>query len=168
MYQISKKLVLIFLFIQILLIVLFVFAYFGKPAEATYFVDNQQLFNAFQMTKEVKKEGEKEFNQLKKTTDSLYLLLQQPNTSVALRENISQKYMQSKERFEIFNQNFATNEIGKIWERISSYSDEYCNSKGYTIVIGKETSKDVLYSDKKRDITDELLTYINSRYAGKE
>lgn len=168
MCQIPKKLVFVILFIQLIIIALLVFTCYEKPEEVVYCIDNQRLFDGFQMTKEVRKDGEKEFNQLKKTTDSLYSLLQQQNINTALRERISQNYVASKERFEIFNQNFATNEIGKIWERISSYSNEYCNSKGYTIVIGKETSKDIIYSDKKRDLTDELLTYINSRYAGKE
>lgn len=120
------------------------------------------------MTKEVKKSGEKEFNKLKKTTDSLYQILQKPNINTTLKAHVSQKYIMSSDQFEAFNQNFANVEVNKIWDRIAAYSKEYCKAKGYTVVIGKEHVNDVLYVDERRDVTNELLSYINSRYDGKE
>jgi outer membrane protein len=45
------------------------------------YVDNIKLFDGFNMTKEMKKVGEKEFNSRKSVLDTLYSKLQSPTIS---------------------------------------------------------------------------------------
>lgn len=168
MYYYPKKITFLLTIAQLIILILFVFAYLEKPTDVVYCVDNQKLFDEFHMTKETKKVGEKKFNQLKKKSDSLYMLLQNKNLNPNLKDNIYKQFVASRENLDLFNQKFANSEVSKIWNRISTYTKEFCEINNYTILIGKEHQKDVLYIDKKRDLTNELLIYINSRYAGKE
>lgn len=132
--------------------------------ENIYYVDNVKLFDGFSMTKQMKIAGEKEFNLKKKAIDSLYLLLQNEKTS---NKSTSEIFLKKREEFEKYNQEYAINEVEKIWTRINTYSKEFSEEKGYTIVIGSDNKRNVLFASKKIDITYELLSYINNKYEGK-
>lgn len=132
--------------------------------ENIYYVDNVKLFDGFSMTKQMKITGEREFNIKKKEVDSLYLLVQNEATSDKLT---SELFVKKREELEKFNQEYAINEVEKIWTRINTYSKEFSEEKGYTTVIGSDNKRNVLFASKKIDITYELLSYINNKYEGK-
>jgi outer membrane protein len=152
--------------IFLLLIVGFIlFKSFFISNEIVY-VDNIKLFDGFNMTKEMKKFGEKEFNSRKKLIDSLYSLAQSENLPEKDKKNIVQEFIGKQEEFEQFNQRFAAEESGKIWKRINGYSQEFAKEKGYKIVIGSDNKRNVLFADESIDVTNDLINYINKKYEG--
>lgn len=134
------------------------------PNNNVYYVDNVKLFDGFTMTKQMKSIGEKEFNKKKKGVDSLYTLLQNPTTS---NKSTTEIFIKKREELEKFNQEYAINEVEKIWARINVYSNEFSEEKGYTIVIGSDNKRNVLFASKQIDITNDLLAYMNNKYEGK-
>ena len=71
-----------------------------------------------------------------------------------------------REEFDYFNQTYASSEAMKIWNRIDSYVVKFSEEKKYKIIIGSNSKRDVLFADKKNDVTQELIDYVNKRYEG--
>lgn len=132
------------------------------------FVDNVKLFDGFNMTKELKKRGEQEFNSRKKVLDSLYAVLQQEGASEIQKEAITRELIAKKQEFEAFNQQFATEESAKIWSRINGYTSDFSKEKNYDFILGSENKRSVLFAKETVDITNELIIYINKKYEGNQ
>jgi len=155
-------------FVNLIVIILIVgFLLFDKIfcEQKIVYVDNERLFDNFQMTKDLKNIGEREFNSRKQIIDSLYLRVQS-NLSSSEKENLMKLLISKREEFDYFNQTYATNEAEKIWKRIDSYVKPFSDEKKYKIIIGSNSKRDVLYVDKKIDVTQELTEYINKKYEG--
>lgn len=161
----SKKdsLLYISLLVSVLTFFLVVFqSCFSKPD--VVYVDNVQLFEGFNMTKEMKKIGENQFNLQKSKIDSLYSKIQ--NSPSADKQILMKEYIGLKENLQQFNQQFAYEETQKIWKRLNSYINEFSSQKKYKLIIGSEKKEDVLYSDEELNITKELINFVNSKYEG--
>lgn len=152
---------------SILLVVLSVVCLINylNPSKDIIYVDNVKLFDEFQMTKEMKSIGEKEYSSKKNELDTLYSKLQ-GNLEQSEKEFLTKQFIEKREAFDQFNQIFALEESDKIWTRINSYTKEFSKENNYKIIIGSENKRDVLFADETVDVTNELLKYINKKYAG--
>lgn len=137
-----------------------------EPSKRIVYVDNNKLFEGFNMTKELKRVGEKEFNSRKKSLDSLYSQLQSQTISEGNKKMLMQQFIQGKEELEQFNQSFATEESSKIWSRIHGYTVDFSQENKYQLIIGSQNKQAVLFADENVDVTNELITYINKKYEG--
>ncbi|MDW8850103.1 OmpH family outer membrane protein [Flavobacterium sp. MMLR14_040] len=164
MPKLSQKTNLIILLVCFILVTI-LFKLFNTNSKIVY-VDSNRLFENFNMTKELKRLGEKEFNAKKTKTDFLYQKLQSPNFSLSEKEIITKEFIQSKSDLEQFNQIFASEQSSKIWARIKSYSSEFANENKYQLIIGSENKLNVLFADQNIDVTNDLLIYINKKYEG--
>lgn len=138
-----------------------------SPKNKIVYVNSMELFEQFKMTKELKRTGEKQFNEQKIVVEGLYNQLQDSSITEDQKKVIMQEFMQRKEALEAFNQNFATEESAKIWKRISSYIKEYAEQNAYDIILGSDQNQTVLYSNEQHNITKEVLVFINTKYEGK-
>lgn len=155
-------------FVNLILILLIVgFLFFDKifPDQKIVYVDNEKLFDNFQMTKDLKKIGEVEFNSRKAEIDSLYLKVQ-GNLNESEKASLMKSLISKREEFDFFNQTYASNEAIKIWNRIDSYVVKFSEEKKYKIIIGANSKRDVLFADKEIDVTQELIDYVNTKYEG--
>ena len=160
----TKALFILNLFL-ISIIVIFIFLTFNSQPKVVY-VDNVKIFNDFNMTKELKLSGEKEFNSRKTYLDSLSSKLQSSEIPPQEKKILMQEFIQKKEELEQFNQIFASEQSSKIWARIKSYTTEFSKENKYKLIIGSENKSNVLFADEDIDVTDDLLTYINKKYEG--
>lgn len=160
----APKLVVIALLIGALTTWLF-FALFSEQRSIVY-VDSVKLFEGFKMTKEMRRVGEKEFNERKILLDNLYASLQGSSLSVLQKKELMQQFIQGKEELEQFNQTFASEQTQKIWSRIRSYTSEFSKDKNYQLIVGSDNKQMVLFADEKIDVTNDLLTYLNKKYEG--
>lgn len=138
---------------------------FSKSPKVVY-IDNNQLFNDFYMTKELKRLGEKEFNSKKSNVDFIYGKIQSAQTTASEKKILMQEFIQSKEELEQFNQIFASEQSSKIWARIKSYSKEFSEENNYQLLIGSENKTNILFAADEIDVTNDLLKYINKKYEG--
>ncbi len=143
---------------------LFFKSFYNSPK--IIYVDNVKLFDGFNMTKQMKQIGEKEFNAQKTILDSLYAKIQSDKISAVEKKQLMPEFIQRKEGLEQFNQNFASQETLKIWSRIHSYIEEYSKETDYELILGSQNKQTVFYANEKVDKTDELLAYINKKYEG--
>lgn len=166
--MLKNKLNLLLIF-NVLLISLLV-TYFAfrilESDKKTVYVDNNKLFEGFNMTKEMKRVGEKEFNARKKGLDLLYSKLQSQSILEEDKKTIMQRFIRGKEELEQFNQSFAIEESSKIWSRIHGYTADFSQENKYQLIIGSQNKQTVLFASENVDVTNELLTYINKKYEG--
>lgn len=166
----SKNRILYILFsVNILLIgalLFFLTTNFVKSDKKIVFVNNSRLFDGFNMTKEMKRLGEKEFNFRKSSLDSLYSKLQTPEKSNEEKKLLMNQFIERKQELEKFNDYFSSEQSLKIWSRIHGYVEEFSKEKQYQLVIGADNTKAILFVDKNTDVTDELIVYINKKYEG--
>lgn len=147
----------------IVMVCLFVFKSFFSNDEIVY-VDNNRLFNGFNMTKDLKRTGALQFKVKKATIDSLYFKIQ--NIKGIERQYIMKEFITKKEELEKFNQEFAYQESQKIWKRLHSYIDEFSGLNSYQLIIGSENEQTVLHASSKLDKTNDLINYVNLKYEG--
>jgi outer membrane protein len=56
--------------------------------------------------------------------------------------------------------------MDELWKQINEYVQQFGKENHYKVILGANGTGSLMYSDKALDITPELTSYINSRYAG--
>lgn len=147
--------------------VLLIIAYLAfNPKKEIAVINSQQLFDGFAMTKEMRVNGEKEYQARKVILDSIYAKMQLPQTPDAEKKALMDQLARGKELLDEFNMSYSSEQTTKIWERIHSYSREYAKEHNQEIIIGIDNKATVLYADPSKDITGALTQYINKKYEG--
>jgi outer membrane protein len=148
------------LFLSLLVLLI---AFFFKQTDIVY-VDNIKLFEGFNMTKEMKKKGEIQFQYQKNRLDSIYKTI--ATLPVNKQELLSKQFVLERNELEKNTQQYAIQESEKIWKRLNEYIKVYSLNNGYKIVLGSTNQQQVLYADSDVDITNDLITFVNKRYEG--
>lgn len=52
-----------------------------------------------------------------------------------------------------------------VMNQIAAYTEEYAKEYGYELILGKKQDN-ILFGSSSKDISDELLVYLNSKYKG--
>lgn len=151
--------------ILILTIILFLFFEINNDKKEIVSVDKLKVFEGFQMTKESKVLGEKEFSEKKKVLDSLYVKLQS-DISHEEKEMLMKIFIEKRDELDSFNQNFGFQETEKIWSRLIQYSEEFSKKEGYELIILSEKGNNILNVNSERDVTNSFLEFANNRYSG--
>lgn len=139
----------------------------------TAFVDNQQLFDAFQGRKELENKLQQESNVQKAELDSLKLQIQALQQQASVDETIRQRLNKMAQQYQRMNQEYQSHYQQKsqeyteaIWKQISQYTLDYGQSRGYDYVFGIAGQGSLMYGKPQYDITKDVIQYINSKYAG--
>ncbi|WMX16221.1 OmpH family outer membrane protein [Aureispira sp. CCB-E] len=139
----------------------------------TAFVDSQQLFDHFQGRKELESRLEQESNQKKAVIDSLGLQIQalqelaKTDESVLLRlQQMLQQYQQMNQEHQGFYQYKSQEYTEAIWKQISQYTREYGEEHSYDYVFGIAGTGSLMFGKPQYDITEDVIQFINSKYAG--
>jgi outer membrane protein len=159
------KKILFALLIFISLLTGFSIYHFKKSENSIAYVDSQKLFDEFKMTQELKLAGEQELRLKKHQLDSLQIELKN-GTDNSTRSVIMQQLINQKQILEEFQARYSQLNSEKIWNRISSYTQDFANSNNFDFIIGSNGKQQLLYGKKSKDVTETLLQYINKRYEG--
>lgn len=147
------------------ILILFYTVYFTKSSNSIVYVDNLKLFNEFRMTKELKKEGEKEISEIKKQIDSLSIKIGLTSSEIE-KSALIQEIISRRQYVEEFQTNFTQTNSDKIWSRIESYSKDYAEKNHVELIVGSQFKGDVIYGAAKINETEKLLIFINNKYEG--
>ncbi len=153
--------------VNFLLILFLIFLFFKKEKQSENYavIDKEKVFNEFKMTKEIKNQINILNNKLKIKYDSLSYIYSTVQ-NVHIKIDVEQKLKLLSDEIEQVNGVYREQEVLKIWKRIRSYSKDYSNISKYKLILGFENNGDIVYYEEAKDITNELLQYINKRYEG--
>lgn len=139
----------------------------------TAFVDNRRLFAAFEGKKELENKLEQEANQKKAIIDSLGLQIKAMQALTNPDDETKKRFFALQRRYEELNyeqqgsyQQKSQEYTEAIWKQLSQYTIEYGESKGYDYVFGIAGQGSLMYGKPQYDITEDVIQYVNKKYAG--
>jgi len=142
--------------------------YFSDDKQSMTYVDNIQLFNGFNMTKDIKLIEEKKMNHKAKQLDSLYKMLQlEKNQKSNQSKRLVMEINNQRDELQGIQENYKNNLSQDVWNRLNSYIAEYSENHEIEIVFGTNGNGNVMYAEKGIDITNEILEFSNNKYEGK-
>lgn len=153
------------LLLSIIISVYLLYSSFNKK-EFVYF-NSQEVFDNFNMTRELYARGNREITQRQKKIDSLYLQINNPVTTIP-KDSLTRLLIRENESLREFNDKFSSGESVKIWMRINTYAQDFAKEHNYQLILGAQNASTLVYGEKSSDITQEFLTYINNKYEGKK
>lgn len=129
----------------------------------TGYVDMFKLVSEFELQKEYSDQAKAELGKQKAMIDSVVFAekLKDPATSERIKSELYTVLQRKTEE--------ANKEIEQmIWKRLNPYLEEYGKEKGYEFIFGASGTGSILYADKGKDITEDMIKYVNERYHGKK
>ena len=127
------------------------------------YVNYSKVLSEFKMSKEVKSNEQIFHGQ--KSLDSLYKILDKAPEGTA-RVELVQRIVTQKNSLADLSDNYLSEELQKIHQRVRSYGGDFCKAKGYAVLMGLGPDMAVISGDDSCDVTEEFITYLNSRYEG--
>jgi outer membrane protein len=143
-------------------------------------IDIGKLLQEYQGMKDARVEYDKKLNQWNASIDTLVEKWQQqlkqyekdrPNMSTKereLKEELLYTKQQQLNQYREAIKNKAQEEEERLTRNvvnhINDYVDEYGKRKGYSYILGANSSGSIVYADKSRDITDEILDGLQKEF----
>lgn len=134
------------------------YSFFGKNHGKTAFVFNQSVFGGFKG----KIELEEKLSTLKaesaKKLDSL--------SRLPINEGTMVIYQEEKRKLELMANELSQKYTADVWKRINEYVSAYGEEHGYDFIFGATGDGNLMYARQARDVTNEVIEYINRKYEG--
>ena len=138
----------------------------------TGYVDSEQLFEAFDGKQELEAKLDQASNQRKQAMDSVKLRIQSLTLGTIKEEQkkeiylLQQEYQQRNKEYQEFYNYQSTKYTESIWKQISQYTREYGEAANYDYIHGIAGTGSLMYGKPEKDLTKEVIDYINQKYAG--
>lgn len=141
------------------------------------FVDLNKVHDKFDLKIELEKEYEKTLDVRFQIIDSLEFELEilsnqlkslnVKNKELENKYNLKyQDYLIKKQRLKEDNEAQVNKFDQQINIQLSQYVQDYGNQHNYSYIIGANGSGTIMYVKENKDITDEVIEFINNRYNG--
>ncbi|AXT18310.1 OmpH family outer membrane protein [Flavobacteriaceae bacterium AU392] len=162
-----NKLTLINSLLLIITICISLFIYFQyKNQQDLVYIDNIKLFNAFNMTKEIRSIEEAKINVAGKQIDSLYNRLQTLTDKDSSFKSLQQEITYKSKAFQELRDNYTQNLSQDVWNRLNIYIKEYAEKNNLEIILGTSGDGNVMYAQEGINITNNILEFSNQKYEG--
>jgi outer membrane protein len=141
------------------------FYYLENNHPRTVYLDNVAVFSNFNLAKDLNTIHQKDLNLQKKRVDSFVTILQN-TTKSSPNENLQKQFIFENNKLKEMGEYF-TNEVSQqVWSRVNSYVKEFGEQNNYSIVFGTQGNGNIMYADKKLDITTAFIEFANKKYEG--
>ena len=170
-----KKIVILLLLIVVGLAAFVMYQWQTTPK--TGYVIIEDLFNGFEMKKEMEKKFKVTKNARDKILDSLTFELKKIANKIQKegeknKETISffeakrEEYFHKKQTIEEDNDALTKQYDQEILTQLNQYVKDYSVSNGYAYVFGNDSNGSLMYGDEKNNITKEVIEFVNNKYKG--
>lgn len=147
------------------------------------YIHNAILFAKFKGSQESKKILDKDVYTLKSNLDTLtnvlnqeYLKYKREESSLSVNEKQSAQEYLSKRKRDLYNYKVAAenklkekeNSLNEaIINQLNTYIEQYGQNNDYDYIIGATENGSIMFSKESKDITNDVLVFINSKYNDK-
>lgn len=155
------------LYIIILFLLLFAVCFYwlySIEKKQVVYADAIELFNEYQFKKDLEQTSESKLIQMKNELDSLVIYYKSDTANREVLRVIQRKEAEASELYSRINDNINK----QVWDRLNPLIQEYGKENNIKLLIGANGMGTVLYASDKRNVTKELINYINAKYAGKK
>lgn len=144
----------------------------------TGFIKNSEIFIEFKGKKELEAKLTKNQGEQQAMLDSLALdiaTIKNELTSNPNNQELKRKKGEKEKLYIELNRDFTQQKNTKgqeytevIWKQINQYIQDYGKVKGYDYIYGASGNGSLMYAKEAKDITDDVINYINNKYEGLE
>jgi len=172
-----KKELIIVLLIVIGLMAVEAYHYFTTSKTAYVLIG--EVYNKFDLKKELEKKLEFTKNARQKISDSLAfdlkLLAKKIDDDKAKNEqdvklyNLKrEEFVEKKRRLEEDNNTLTKQYDQEILTQLNQYVKDYGKENHYTYIHGNDGNGSLMYADESKNITEKVIEYINKKYKGEK
>lgn len=130
---------------------------FGSPR--TVYVDIGKMQEGYKFKKDLEVEGTKNLYKIKNAIDSLKMV-DKVNANPIIDSQIAYAEQAFNQYYTYSNQEMTK----KIWERLNPLLEEFGKQNNYEMIVGANGAGTVLYGNKKNDVTESVINFINKKY----
>jgi len=156
---------------------IFICVSFQKHKQKTAFVIISELFEKFELKRELEKNYTGIKNARKKILDSLQIDLsvlskrlsstaKPDNNDIDLFERKKIDFNQKMKEFDQSNMQLTKEFDEKIILQLNQYVSDYGKENGYDMIYGNTSNGSIMYGNEKNNITKNVTEYINQKYKG--
>ena len=162
-----------------LYILIFGFAVVGAiiltQQKRTAYVVTTDVYDKFQMSKELNEKIKKLEDTRKNILDSLVFKLKMKQQSIENSkgkdvqminefEGMKQEYFMKQKQFEEDNAKIKDQYFDQIWTQLNQYVQEFGKKNSYVYILGATGQGTLMYADETINVTNDLVEYVNQRY----
>ncbi len=150
----------------------------SNKVETSAYVNLKELFDGFDMKKEIEITLKKDLNEKQNELDSLLFQLQAFNNKLNSKQNDSKDdilkfqqmqnyYIQQKNTLDEYRYSKTQQFDSQIIEQMTQYIKDYGSNSKYEYIYGLNSNGNIMYAREHKDITKDVLQFINNKYQGK-
>ena len=143
-----------------------------------FYIEMGKVYEEFNLSKELNKELEDVIKSRKTITDSIYeqlrvktqdLKYQQKKTMLEVQKlaKYEEEYYYKQQEFEKENQLTVSDYNSKIWKQLNQYISDFGEEKKCEFIFGANGQGSIMFGSKGKNITEEIIKYVNDKYNGK-
>lgn len=147
-----------------------------KRTDSVYVI-NAELYNDFEMKKQLEARLVSVQQQRKNILDSMALRIEMRTQTYRANgasdtveansiRSLQQEFYMRQQQFEQDNNAMTTQYEEQIWKQLNQYAQDFGKEKGYTILFGANGDGGIMYADQSANVTEELKAYANEKYKG--
>ena len=163
--------------IVILCLIFISILYYFKSTSKTAYININEVFNQFELKKQLEKKylvtkqsRDKILDSLKFNLQTLNNRLNNPtNKNDSLEEYFNfkkEEFYQKANVFEVDNQNLTKQLDSEVLSQLNQYVKDYGKENKYDYIFGTDGNGSIMYANESKEITKELIEYINLKYKG--
>lgn len=142
------------------------------------YVETGRLFAEFKLSQELDKKAQLVVEARKVLTDSLYesgrkLALEirvegtKNENKIKLLKSIEDELTYRKQSFDEDNKKMTSENMAKVWNQLNQYVNDFGKKNHYIYIFGATGQGNLMYAEETKNVTDELIKYVNDRYEDK-
>lgn len=141
------------------------------------YVINAEVYNDFELKKQLEAKMIAVQQQRKSILDSLALRLEMRAQTYRMNgvsdtieanniRGLQQEFYTRQQQFEEDNSRMAAEYEEQVWKQLNQYTQDYGKENGYSIVFGANGDGGIMYGDQAVNVTEDLKVYANEKFNG--
>ncbi len=146
------------LFLTFILVVSLGAYIFFKNENRTAFIYNQQVFDRFKGTEELKAKLSLRKKEYQASLDSLTKIIEQG------RLDLKPMYEGKAQEYNLQYQQLSEQYTADLWIRINEEVKKFGKENGYYFIFGASGTGCLMYARESQDVTSEVVYFLNKNY----
>jgi outer membrane protein len=164
--------------IALMLLMLSGFIYLNNKSNGAAYVITAQIFQEFEMKKDLEKKYQSTHSARARITDSLEIELRKVSNDLKTSPNnesiinqyqyLQELYTKKREQFIEDDKALSEDLDTQIFKRMNEYISEYGKENNYDFIFGNAAGGSLMYGKAAKDITKDVIQFMNAKYNNKK